>query len=108
MHKRANGLVEAQKSEPAIKASAFDRSTSKPSLDKRLRPFEPMMKDRVATIASSMPARRQKVRPMLKEHPATGALWQRYLTSRRCAAPKRSGVIGRAIGNWKWLLLAET
>ncbi len=33
-------------------------------------------------------------------------LWRRYLTTRR-AVPKRPGIIGRAIGNWKQFLLAE-
>ncbi|WP_420560557.1 TraI/MobA(P) family conjugative relaxase [Tepidicaulis sp.] len=108
LRKRANGLVfvEAREGKQAMKASAFDRSTSKPALEKRLGPFEPMKKEREARVARSMPARRYKARPMLKGHPATGVLWRRYLTTRR-AAPKRPGIIGRAIGNWKQFLLAE-
>ena len=108
LRKRANGLVfvEAREGKQAIKASAFDRSTSKPALEKRLGPFQPMEKERAARIARSMSARRYKARPLLKGHPATGALWRRYLTTRR-AVPKRPGIIGRAIGNWKQFLLAE-
>ncbi len=108
LRKRANGLVfvEAREGKQAMKASAFDRSTSKPALEKRLGPFQPMQKEREAGVARSMPARRYKARPLLKGHPATGALWRRYLTTRR-AVPKRPGVIGRAIGNWKQFLLAE-
>jgi len=108
LRKRANGLVfvEAREGKQAMKASAFDRSTSKPALEKRLGPFQPMQKEREARIARSMPARRYKARPLLKRHPATGTLWRRYLTTRR-AVPKRPGIIGRAIGNWKQFLLAE-
>jgi hypothetical protein len=108
LRKRANGLVfvEARESKQAMKASAFDRSTSKPALEKRLGPFQPMQKERQAEIACSMPARRYKARPLLKGHPATAQLWRRYLTTRR-AVPKRPGIIGRAIGNWKQFLLAE-
>jgi hypothetical protein len=107
--KRANGLVfvEAREGKQAMKASAFDRSTSKPALEKRLGPFQPMEKAREPRAAHSMPARRYKARPMLKGHPAMRPLWRRYLTTRR-AVPKRPGLIGRAIGNWKQFLLAET
>ena len=65
-----------------------------------------MKQEKEARIARSMPARRYKARPMLKGHPAMSPLWRRYLTTRR-AVPKRPGIIGRAIGNWKQFLLAE-
>lgn len=108
LRKRANGLVfvEAREGKQAMKASAFDRSTSKPALEKRLGPFEPIEKEREAGVVRSMPARRYKARPLLKGHPAMRPLWRRYLTTRR-AVPKRPGIIGRAIGNWKQFLLAE-
>ncbi|MGK2742262.1 TraI/MobA(P) family conjugative relaxase [Tepidicaulis sp. LMO-SS28] len=108
LRKRANGLVfvEAREGKQAMKASAFDRSCSKPALEKRLGPFEAMKKTRQAEVAVAMPVRRYKARPMLKGHPATGVLWRRYLTTRR-AVPRRPGIIGRAIGNWKQFLLAE-
>lgn len=106
--KRANGLVfvEAREGKQAMKASAFDRSTSKPALEKRLGTFEPKKKHKQVEITRSMPARRYEPRPMLKRHPAMKPLWRRYLTTRR-AVPKRPGIIGRAIGNWKQFLLAE-
>jgi hypothetical protein len=108
LHKRANGLVfvEAREGKQAMKASAFDRSTSKPALEKRLGPFQPMEMEREARIDRSMPARRYKARPMLKGHPATNALWRRYLTTRR-AVPKRPGLMSRAVRNWKLFLMAE-
>jgi hypothetical protein len=108
LRKRANGLVfvEAREGKQALKASAFDRSCSKPALEKRLGPFEAMKKEKVAGIAQMAPRSRYKVRPLLKGHPATAQLWRRYLTARKPLV-RRPGLISRAIGNWKLFLLTE-
>ncbi|MGK2742434.1 hypothetical protein ACSHT0_16250, partial [Tepidicaulis sp. LMO-SS28] len=107
LRKRANGLVfvEAREGKQAMKASAFDRSCSKPSLEKRLGAFEPMKK-KVAGMDLMATKRRYKSRPLLRGHPATGQLWRRYLTAKKTLA-RRPGLIGRALVNWKLFLLTE-
>jgi len=108
LRKRANGLVfvEAREGKQAMKASAFDRSCSKPALERRLGPFEPMKKEKTAEVAQAIRRSRYKVRPLLRGHPATAQLWRRYLTAKKPLA-RRPGLIGRALGNWKMFLLTE-
>ena len=108
LRKRANGLVfvEAREGKQAMKASAFDRSCSKPALEKHLGQFEAMKKEKAAGIAQTVPRRRYKARPILKGHPAMRPLWRRYLAARK-PLQRRPGLIGRAMANWKLFLLTE-
>lgn len=108
LRKRANGLVfvEALEGKQAMKASAFDRSCSKPALEKRLGPFEAMKKEKAAGIVQTVSKSRYKARPLLKGHPVTAQLWRSYLTARK-PLQRRPGLIGRAMANWKLFLLTE-
>ncbi|GAK46713.1 TraI protein [Tepidicaulis marinus] len=108
LRKRANGLVfvEAREGKQAMKASAFDRSCSKPALEKRLGPFEALKKEKAVGIDQTVSRSRYNARPLLRRHPATAPLWRRYLTARKPLA-RRPGLIGRALGNWKLFLLTE-
>lgn len=92
---RGNGLVIAQRNgKHAVKASAIERSLSKPALEKRFGPFQAAEKDR------TRPIRRYRLRPVTR-HPGQQRLWRRYLAVR---AGKKESLAVKAFRTWKEFL----
>lgn len=95
---RANGLVfTSADGKQAMKASQLDRSCSKPALEKRLGPFQPMME---GATAQPKPKQRYTAKPLTR-HPGTSRLWKRFTQQRQ------SSLARRAIANWRLYLMGE-
>lgn len=100
LKKRANGIVITEKKgKAAMKASALDRSFSKPALEKKFGPFKEMNKGSNRNIR---PKQRYQRKP-LTNHPKQSTAWKKYLSHIK----RKESLAIKAFRNWRDFLAAE-